>query len=135
MRPPGFGANVDIRTNLTELEGRLTRGLAKHPGSYGLDRFEVEGVPAGRVIRIAEVLADPHVADRGMVTSVEHPTAGEVRTLGLPVRFSRTPGSVSRPSPLYGQHNAEVLAEFGFSPDEISQFETDGAVSSLKNSK
>ena len=114
--------------NLKELEGLLTAELRKHPSHYWLERFEQEGVPAGPVMSIAEMLEDPHVADRGMVTTVEHPTAGKVKTLGLPVHFSETPGSVNRPAPLYGEHNAEVLSEFGFTSDEIAEFQSSGAV-------
>jgi crotonobetainyl-CoA:carnitine CoA-transferase CaiB-like acyl-CoA transferase len=44
-----------------------------------------------------------------------------VETLGLPVKFSSTPGGVMRGAPLYGEHSREVLAEFGFSTDEIGR--------------
>lgn len=123
-----FRTNADRMANLKELEGLLTAELRKHPSHYWLERFEQEGVPAGPVMSIAEMLEDPHVADRGMVTTVEHPTAGKVKTLGLPVHFSETPGSVNRPAPLYGEHNAEVLSEFGFTSDEIAEFQSSGAV-------
>jgi crotonobetainyl-CoA:carnitine CoA-transferase CaiB-like acyl-CoA transferase len=79
------------------------------------------------VMSIREMLADPHVAARGMVTSVDHPTVGQVKTLGLPVRFSDTPGEVSRPAPLYGQHSRDVLSELGYDGDEIDRLLSEGA--------
>jgi crotonobetainyl-CoA:carnitine CoA-transferase CaiB-like acyl-CoA transferase len=54
--------------------------------------------------------------------------AGPVKTLGLPVKFSETPGAVVRPAPLYGQHNREILAEIGYDPAEIDILLASGAV-------
>jgi crotonobetainyl-CoA:carnitine CoA-transferase CaiB-like acyl-CoA transferase len=62
-----------------------------------------------------------------MVVELEHPRAGRTRALGLPVKLSRTPGKVSRPAPVLGQHTREVLAEFGFSAAEIEALVASGA--------
>jgi crotonobetainyl-CoA:carnitine CoA-transferase CaiB-like acyl-CoA transferase len=56
---------------------------------------------------------DPHTKAREMVVEMEHPEAGTVYGLGIPVKLSATPGSVRRPAPLLGQHTAEILAELG----------------------
>jgi len=45
-----------------------------------------------------------------MVVEVEHPSAGRMETLGVPIKLSETPGSVRRPAPRLGEHTAEVLA-------------------------
>jgi crotonobetainyl-CoA:carnitine CoA-transferase CaiB-like acyl-CoA transferase len=63
-----------------------------------------------------------------MVVEVEHSTLGPVRTLGLPVKFSDTPGAVLTGAPVYGQHTREVLAEHGFSADEIEALRAEGAI-------
>jgi crotonobetainyl-CoA:carnitine CoA-transferase CaiB-like acyl-CoA transferase len=63
-----------------------------------------------------------------MVVEVEHARAGTVKTLGPPVKLSRTPASVRRAAPLYGQHTAEVLAEYGYSSEEIDNLAAAGAV-------
>jgi crotonobetainyl-CoA:carnitine CoA-transferase CaiB-like acyl-CoA transferase len=75
-----------------------------------------------------QALADPQTAARDMVVEVEHATLGPVKTLGLPVKFSHTPGQVRTGAPLYGQHTREILAEHGFSREEIAAFEREGAV-------
>ena len=49
-----------------------------------------------------------------MVPSQAHPTAGDVQCIGLPVKFTATPGGVRSPAPTLGQHTEEVLAEYGF---------------------
>jgi crotonobetainyl-CoA:carnitine CoA-transferase CaiB-like acyl-CoA transferase len=128
IEDPRFRTNGDRMANLKELEQLLTAEFRKQPSAYWLARFEEEGVPAGPVMSIAEMLEDPHVAARGMVTRVDHPTVGEVKTLGLPVRFSDTPGGVARPAPLYGQHSRDVLAELGYDAGEIEHMITTGSV-------
>ena len=63
-----------------------------------------------------------------MVVEVEHATLGPVKTLGLPVKFSDTPGAVLTGAPVYGQHTLEVLREHGFSAAEIEDLLAEGAI-------
>jgi formyl-CoA transferase len=70
------------------------------------------GVPAGPIRDYEEVLRDdPHVKERGMVTTFEHPVEGTTSVLGPAIKLSRTPARVVSPPPLLGQHTDEVLAE------------------------
>jgi len=73
------------------------------------------------------MLAHPQTLARGMVVETEHPRAGRVRSLGLPVKFSQTPGTVRRPAPLLGEHTYEVLQEVGYSRAEIDALVAQGA--------
>jgi len=68
---------------------------------------------SGPIYTYADVANDPHVRERGMIITTEHPLIGQLRMPAIPIRFSRTPGSVRRPPPLLGEHTAEVLAEVG----------------------
>ena len=82
--------------------------------------FQAAGVPTGPIKTVAEVLdQDPHVQARQMVVEVEHPIAGPMKTLGLPIKLSATPGGVTRAAPLLGQHTDEILAELGYTAAEI----------------
>jgi crotonobetainyl-CoA:carnitine CoA-transferase CaiB-like acyl-CoA transferase len=89
--------------------------------------LEAEGVPCGPIHSIAEMAAHPQTAAREMVVELEHPRAGRTRALGLPIKLSASPGKVTRPAPLLGQHTREVLAEFGFSSAEIEGLVAAGA--------
>ncbi len=54
-----------------------------------------------------------------MVVEVEHSRVGRMKTLGLPVKFSDTPGRVHGPAPLLGEHSRAILAEAGYTASEI----------------
>jgi crotonobetainyl-CoA:carnitine CoA-transferase CaiB-like acyl-CoA transferase len=72
--------------------------------------------------------ADPQVIARDMVPQTDHPVAGPVKTLGLPVKFSATPGGVTRTAPLLGEHTRQVLGEAGFEREQIERLVEEGAV-------
>ena len=77
---------------------------------------------------VGEVLADPHLAAREMVGTLEHPTVGPLRVLGTPIKLSDTPGSVRTPPPTLGQHTEAVLAELGYDQAMIASLKASGAV-------
>jgi len=83
---------------------------------------------------VLQALSDPQTIAREMVVEVEHSTLGPVKTLGLPVKFSGTPGKVRAGAPRYGEHTRDVLREYGFDESEISAFEEEGAVVSAPES-
>jgi crotonobetainyl-CoA:carnitine CoA-transferase CaiB-like acyl-CoA transferase len=55
-----------------------------------------------------------------------------VKTIGLPVKFSETPGKVRSGAPVYGEHSRDVLREYGFDDAQIEAFEREGAVFSAE---
>jgi crotonobetainyl-CoA:carnitine CoA-transferase CaiB-like acyl-CoA transferase len=79
------------------------------------------------VLDLDEALDSELVRARGMVVELEQPELGRVRQLGVPIKLSRTPGDPSRPAPAFGEHTDEVLAEAGYSPEEIAAMKDSGA--------
>jgi crotonobetainyl-CoA:carnitine CoA-transferase CaiB-like acyl-CoA transferase len=63
-----------------------------------------------------------------MVVEVAHSSLGSVKTLGLPIKFSETPGKVRSGAPLYGEHTRAVLSAYGFGTDEIAALQQEKAV-------
>jgi crotonobetainyl-CoA:carnitine CoA-transferase CaiB-like acyl-CoA transferase len=106
---PRFAVNADRVRNNAELVALLEREFVKMPSAHWLEALAAAGIPAGPVLDFAAAMADPHVVDRGMVVETEHPAAGRLRTLGIPVKLSQTPGALRRPAPRLGEHTSEVL--------------------------
>ena len=125
---PRFRDNRGRMTNLQALTAILNAKFSVRTTADWMERLDTAGVPAGPVLDIAEMHRDPHALAREMITSTEHPTAGQVQTIGLPIKFSQTPGGIRRPAPLLGQHNREVLAEHGFASAEIETLIASGAL-------
>jgi formyl-CoA transferase len=91
-------------------------------------RLREANVPVGPINGLDAVFSDPTVRHLGLIAEVDHPTAGRVRAPGIPVRMDGTPPSVRSYPPLLGEHTDEVLAEVGFTEDEIAKLRRDGAV-------
>lgn len=123
---PRFATNADRMANLEALEVALNRHFRHRPTAAWLTALEAAGVPAGPVLSIKEMHADPQTVARAMVPAVDHPVAGRVQTLGLPIKLSATPGGVVRPAPLFGEHTREVLSEAGCTAAEIDALLADG---------
>ncbi len=125
---PRFKDNAARMGNLPALVAALSPHFMKHTTAEWLEILEKAGVPAGPVLSIREMHAHPQTIAREMVPEVEHPVAGKMQTIGLPVKFSKTPGKVAAPAPLHGQHTREVLSEIGYSEAEIDGLVAGGAV-------
>ena len=87
--------------------------VAQYSVADALAKLDAVDVPAARVQRIDEVLADPQIEARGMVIEQEHPTLGTIKLLNLPFRFSDCDTTCKTPAPLLGQHNRKIAAALG----------------------
>ncbi len=86
-------------------------------------------IPFGPVQGADEIMADPHMAARRMLATLEPEGLGEAITIaGSPIRMTETPGGVRNAAPRLGQHTDEVLAAAGFEPAEIAELRSTGAV-------
>lgn len=94
-----------------EIDGAIAAWLAQETAVRAERSLRGRGVPAARVLSPIEVLDHPHLRERGIIISVDHPQAGRHRMLGVPWHLSLTPAAVTRPAPTLGQHSFEVLSE------------------------
>ena len=86
------------------------------------------GVPCGAVLDSTEIMNNAHLRGRGMVVDIEHPTRGKMPMLGSPIRMSASPVEVT-PSPLLGEHNAEVYGkELGLGDDDLAALKKEGVI-------
>jgi crotonobetainyl-CoA:carnitine CoA-transferase CaiB-like acyl-CoA transferase len=94
-----------------------------------LAALETVKVPCGAINNIAEVFADRHVNERGMVHTWNHPLRESVRLVSSPMKFSATPVRADRAPPLLGQHTSEVLGELlGWDAARIEALRKQGAI-------
>ena len=125
---PRFALNANRMANLKELEEELGRRFRTRSAAHWLKILDEAGLPCGPVQDMNQALADPQTIAREMVVEVDHPTVGPVKAIGLPIKFHGTPGKVAKAAPLFGQDTVAVLAEYGFSDDEIAALEQDGSI-------
>ena len=115
---PRFATKPDRVGNVAALVEALTPYFKRETTAHWCGKLEAVGVPAGPVMNHVEALSDPHSVARDMVQEVDHPAAGRSKTLGIPVKLSRTAGAIRRAAPMLGEHNGEVLAEWLGAGDE-----------------
>ena len=123
---PRFVTNDKRMANRPALEAALNAVFETRPTADWLAVLEEGGFPAGPVLSIGEMHEDPQALAREMIVETNHPKAGKVKTLGLPVKFSATPGGITRPAPLLGQHSRAILAEIGYNEQQIEQMAAQG---------
>jgi crotonobetainyl-CoA:carnitine CoA-transferase CaiB-like acyl-CoA transferase len=125
---PRFAVNRDRMANRRELAATLAPIFRACSSADWLARLEAGGVPAGPVLDVNAMHRDPQTLARDMVVEVDHPRVGRMKTLGLPVKFSDTPGRVHGPAPLLGEHSRAILAEAGYAAAEIDALIARGVV-------
>jgi crotonobetainyl-CoA:carnitine CoA-transferase CaiB-like acyl-CoA transferase len=122
-----FVTNDRRMTNRSELEAVLNDIFRHKTTDQWLAILDAGGLPAGPVLSITEMHRDPQALAREMIVETDHPVAGPVKAIGLPVKFHGTPGGSVRPAPRLGQHTREVLVESGFEEAQIRGMLADGA--------
>jgi formyl-CoA transferase len=111
---PRFLTNPERVANRPALRALLAERFAKLDALEICEALLAEGVPAGPLNTVDEILSDPHTKHRQMVVQ-----SGDYRGTGIPIKLSETPGNVRLPPPRFGEHNRDILGAAGYSPAEI----------------
>ena len=114
-----INTNSKRMANPEILRGVLNPIFKRHTSASWIEKLNAAGVPVGPILTIPEVFEDAQVQHRQMVIDVDHGEKGSVRMLGFPLKFDHEPCELRRPAPHLGQHNEEVLAECGYSLQEL----------------
>ena len=77
---------------------------------------------------VSEAVSHPQIQARDMVLETRHPEAGMLRQIGMPVKFSDTPGAVTRHAPAHGEHTAEILRGLGYDDGDLKEMEEEGVI-------
>jgi formyl-CoA transferase len=114
--------------NVEALTAIISEWTGKHTKHEVMKLLGEAGVPCGKVLDSVELLNDPHLKDRGMIVTVDHPVRGEFTMPGCPVRLEDSPVEVEA-APLLGQHNGEVYGELlGMTSGDLERLKNDGVV-------
>lgn len=113
MEDQRFLTNSLRAKNREALELKIEQVFTQACSDYWLELLEKHGIPSGPILSYDEALANKHIQSREMVLEYEHPIGGKMQTLGFPAKFSGTPSKLTRPAPLLGEHNEEILEELG----------------------
>lgn len=112
-RDPRFADGACIERNMGELQAIWGRWLMAHSRAEIFDAAAEARFPIAPVYDAADIHADPHFRARGIFREVDHPVAGPLLYPVRPFRFHGAEEAPLRPAPTLGQHDAEVLVEFG----------------------
>ncbi len=124
---PRFDTNPLRTANQQELKRILTDTLRTKTTNEWRSIFDQSGIPNGPINSVDEVIKDPQIIAREMIVEVDHPQAGKTSLPGIPIKLSKTPGSIRLPAPLLGEHTVEILRDiFGFTPQQIQAMEDQG---------
>jgi crotonobetainyl-CoA:carnitine CoA-transferase CaiB-like acyl-CoA transferase len=127
-KDPRFAQSSGRIQNRIVLAQTLAPEFRKRTRAEWLDLLERAKIPAGPVLDVLQMQADPQTIAREMVVETTHSKLGPVKTLGTPVKFSGTPGGVRRGAPVLGEHTREVLRQHGFPDSEIDAMAKAGAI-------
>lgn len=127
-RDPRFASNAQRVVHASEVReivalwtrARSTREVMEALGGM---------VPCGPINSVTDIMADPHVARREMIATVDHPgSATKVRIAATPIKLTETSAGVRHRAPILGEHTGEVLANLGYSADDVKALRERGVI-------
>jgi len=128
-----FKTRDNRRKNYEKLHAELSPVFSGRPRSEWLQRLDENDVPAGPLYNVGEVLSDPQTRHLDLIERIDHPVAGKLEFVGPPVNLVGLAKLAAHPPPLLGEHTMEVLAELGYSHDEVNELEGQGVISLQKS--
>jgi len=125
---PRYRTNRERVSHRDEVRQRVEERLATRTVGEWRRLFEAADVPHGPIYSVPQMLHDEQMRARDFVVEQQHPVAGALRTLACPIHLSDTPATYRLPPPTLGQHTDDILAELGYSPQQIASLHDSEAV-------
>jgi formyl-CoA transferase len=124
-----FASNSGRSIHRADLIAELTKTLRTWRSDDLLARMEEATLPAGPINRIDQILADPHVASRGLVHTMQRSDGTPIKVIGFPALLSKTPAVYRLAPPTMGQHTRATLhSELGLDETEFARLASLGIV-------
>ena len=112
-KDPRFATRKERTANSLALHEVIGELFMKEDTQHWVDLFNKAGVPAAPVNNVGQVLKNDQALARDMIVEQDHPTAGKLTVVGVPVKLSSTPGGVNTPAPLLGENTDEIISALG----------------------
>jgi formyl-CoA transferase len=125
---PEFASNAARVRNFDATVALVQARIQTRTVAQWLAALKPAGIACSAIHTLDQALAHPQVAARELIVTTQHPLLGEVRNIGLPVRFNGQPRQAARPAPLLGEHSREILADLGYTSGEIEAMLAAGSV-------
>jgi crotonobetainyl-CoA:carnitine CoA-transferase CaiB-like acyl-CoA transferase len=116
---PEYATGPDRSKNRKAINAEINKLTEKKSSETWVKEFNAAGVPCGPIYSIDQVFADAQVEHLGIAQDVPNEEGRHIRLVGQPFTLSRTPSKMVARPPEFGEQTEEVLAEFGFTRDEI----------------
>jgi succinate--hydroxymethylglutarate CoA-transferase len=124
-----FTKNPERVKHRETLDASIAEALKRDKTASWIEKLRAASVPCGPINTVGQALTDPHTLARGLVRTVAHPAAGDLKMVGIPFALNGTPATIRRPPPLLGQHTDEVLRdELGMSAERIAQLRAEKVI-------
>jgi crotonobetainyl-CoA:carnitine CoA-transferase CaiB-like acyl-CoA transferase len=120
---------LEKRFRNEELRQKLDELFATKPRAEWLKILREAGIICDPVNKVSDLANDPQVLENGYIREFDHPSFGRIKTVGIPVELSETPGSLRTAAPEFGQHTEEILTNVcGLNWDEITVLKDEGII-------
>ncbi len=107
-----FSTNPARVKNRTMLIPMIKEIIKTKDARYWLDLFDTWEIPAGPVYTMDQIFEDPQVKHLGMRVEINHPKAGKISQINVPIRMSKTPGKIRSPPPILDEHREYIEKKY-----------------------
>lgn len=125
---PRFQERDTRKNNRALLTPLLEAKLTTQPTAHWVETLNAKGVPSGAIATLEHALTSPQVAHRRSIETIDADGLGALKLFTLTAKFEKTPGAIESPPPRLSQHTSQILAELGYSDDEVASLKTSGAI-------
>src|SRR5947209_10813916 len=122
IKDPDFANGEKRSKNRKRCNAELSEFTKRYTSATLVEKLNAASVPSGPIYSVDQMFADPQVQHLRIAVPMQHPTRGDVAIVNQAVALSRTPCVLDRPTPGLGEHTEEVLAEVGYSKEDIAGF-------------